>query len=71
MQTRAALWERIALSASPTFKLPKQGLMTKAEMNDEDRVYHAVLNAQRYATEEELRAPCRTVRIFIGYKLGL
>ncbi|KAL5495125.1 hypothetical protein ACEPAI_587 [Sanghuangporus weigelae] len=71
MQTRAALWHRIALSPSPEFKLPKQGLMTKAEMNDEDRVYHAVLNAQRHATEEELRTPCRTMRIFIGYKLGL
>ena len=45
--------------------------MTKAEMNDEDRVYHAVVNAQRYATEEELRTPCRTMRIFVGYKLGL
>ncbi|EJD03821.1 S-adenosyl-L-methionine-dependent methyltransferase [Fomitiporia mediterranea MF3/22] len=71
MQTRAALWQRMALSQSPNFKLPKQGLMTKAEMNDEDRVYHAVLNAQRHASTEELRTPCRTMRIFIGYKSGM
>lgn len=61
----------MALSGSPSFKLPKQGLMSRAEMNDEDRVYHAVLSAQRHATEEELRIPCRTMRIFIGYKSGV
>ncbi|KAI5121295.1 hypothetical protein M0805_003764 [Coniferiporia weirii] len=71
MQTRAALWQRMALSQSPAFKLPKQGRMTKAETNDEDRVYHAVLNAQKHATSEELRAPCRTLRIFVGFKSGM
>ncbi|THH06400.1 hypothetical protein EW145_g4116 [Phellinidium pouzarii] len=71
MQTRAALWQRMALSESPAFRLPKQGRITKAEMNDEDRVYHAVLGAQKHATNEELRAPCRTLRIFVGFKYGM
>ena len=42
--------------------------MSKAEMNDEDRVYRAMLDAQRKARDEESRIPSRTLRIFVGYK---
>ena len=41
--------------------------MSKAEMNDEDRVYRAMLDAQRKAKDES-RIPSRTLRIFVGYK---
>ena len=68
MQTRAALWQRMTMSNCPSFKLPKQGHLSRAEQNDEDRLYHAVLGAQRRATEEELRTPSRTMRVFVGFK---
>lgn len=68
MKTRAALWQRMVLSQSPHFKLPRQGLMSKAEMNDEDRVYRAMLEAQRKASDETSRSQCRTLRIFVGFK---
>lgn len=68
MQTRAALWERMTLSDSPEFKLPvHMGQMSRAELNDEEVVYRAVLDAQKLAPRDELRQPCRTLRIFIGY----
>ena len=68
MQKRAGLWERMTLSKSPEFKLPVHlGQMSRAELNDEEIVYRTVLEAQRFAPREELRRPCRTLRIFIGY----
>ena len=45
--------------------------MSKAERNDENRVYRAFLHAQSHATEEELLTPCRTLRVFVGYKAAL
>lgn len=71
MQTRAALWQRMIQSPSPIFKLPRQRNMSKAERNDENRVYRAFLHAQSHATEEELLTPCRTLRVFVGYKAAL
>jgi len=68
MQTRAALWQSLVLSQSPAWKLPKQGIMSKADVNDDERVFQAVLEAQKNVSQEELRTPCRTLRIFVGYK---
>lgn len=68
MQTRAALWQRMASSSSPNFKLPRDTIL---DAEDEIRIYHSILYAQRRTSHDELQTPCRSMKIFIGYKSGL
>jgi hypothetical protein len=42
--------------------------MSKAELVEEERLYRAMLEARRFASEEDLYTPCRSVRILVGYK---
>lgn len=42
--------------------------MSKAELVEEERLYQAMLKARQCASEEDLYTPCRSVRIFVGYK---
>jgi hypothetical protein len=42
--------------------------MSKAELIEEERLYQAMLEARRYASDEDCHTPCRSVRIFVGYK---
>ncbi|KLO15043.1 S-adenosyl-L-methionine-dependent methyltransferase [Schizopora paradoxa] len=67
MQTRAAIWQSLLATQSSAWKLPTPGFLGKAELNDEDRLYQSLLEAQLHVSEEELRQPCRTLRVFVGY----
>ena len=66
MQARTALWSPLA--ATPSWKLPKSGLLSKAEKNDEDRLYQAMVDAQGQASDSDAISPCRRLRVFLGRK---
>lgn len=65
MQARISLWCSLAELG---WSVPPREAMSKAELVEEERLYQAMLEARRFASEEDLYAPCRSVRIFVGYK---
>ncbi|KAG1754879.1 uncharacterized protein EDB91DRAFT_1233702 [Suillus paluster] len=65
MQARISLWCSLAELG---WSVPPREAMSKAELVEEERLYRAMLEARRLASEEDLHTPCRSVRIFVGYK---
>lgn len=65
MQARISLWCSLAELG---WSVPPREAMSKAELVEEERLYQAMLEARRFASEEDLHTPCRSVRIFVGYK---
>lgn len=65
MQARISLWCSLAELG---WSVPPREAMSKAELVEEERLYQAMLKARRCASEEDLYTPCRSVRIFVGYK---
>ena len=66
MQVRTALW--CPLAATPSWTLPRAGSLSKAEKNDEDRLYQAMVDAQGRAAEKDSPDVCRQFRVFLGRK---
>ncbi|KAG2367791.1 hypothetical protein BDR07DRAFT_1326290 [Suillus spraguei] len=65
MQARISLWCSLAELG---WSVPPREAMSKAELVEEERLYRAMLEARQSASEEDLYTPCRSVRIFVGYK---
>ncbi|OJA19573.1 S-adenosylmethionine-dependent methyltransferase [Rhizopogon vesiculosus] len=65
MQARISLWCSLAELG---WSVPPREAMSKAELVEEERLYRAMLEARQYASEEDFHTPCRSVRIFVGYK---
>ncbi|EGN93139.1 hypothetical protein SERLA73DRAFT_190006 [Serpula lacrymans var. lacrymans S7.3] len=64
MQARISLWYSLSQFGWP---IPSRSL-SKAELVEEQRLYQAMSEARRTASEEDLKMPCRSVRMLVGYK---
>lgn len=49
--------------------VPLREPLSKAEAIEEERLYQAMLEARELASEHELQPQCRTLRVFVGYKV--
>ncbi|KIJ66297.1 hypothetical protein HYDPIDRAFT_86952 [Hydnomerulius pinastri MD-312] len=65
MQARISLWCSLSELG---WAVPPREPLSKAELVEEERLYQAMLEARRFASEEDLQTPSRSVRIFVGYK---
>lgn len=65
MQARVSLWCSLAELGWP---VPPREPLSKAELVEEERLHHAMLEARRYASEDDLQTYCRSVRSFVGSK---
>ncbi|KIY67197.1 hypothetical protein CYLTODRAFT_376545 [Cylindrobasidium torrendii FP15055 ss-10] len=65
MQTRVSLWCSLHNIGWP---FPAREPLSKAELIEEERLRDAMTEARQYAPPEDLRLPCRTIRILVGYK---
>jgi hypothetical protein len=50
------------------WQLPAQGPLTRAEIIEEDRLRQAMLDARKFAREEDTQTPCRSIRVIVGIK---
>ena len=65
MHARVSLWYPMTKYG---WKYPRRDPMTKAELMDEDRLRRAILEARRFAKEEEKQPTMRAVRLIVGTK---
>jgi len=65
MQARISLWCSLSELG---WSVPPREAMSKAELVEEERLYQAMLEARRFASENDFHTPCRSIRIFVGYK---
>ncbi|KAF8807852.1 S-adenosyl-L-methionine-dependent methyltransferase [Phlegmacium glaucopus] len=66
MKARISLWCSLDSLGWP---LPSREPLSKAELIEEMRLREDMIEAQKYATVEELQIPCRAVRVVLGYKM--
>lgn len=66
MQSRISIWCSLTGIGWP---FPARDPMSKAELIEEGRIRDSMLEALRFASEEDQEIPCRSVRILVGYKL--
>ncbi|KAI9570267.1 hypothetical protein HD554DRAFT_2085025 [Boletus coccyginus] len=64
MHARVSLWCSLAELGWP---VPPREPLSKAELVEEERLHHAMLEARRFASEDDLTY-CRSVRSFVGSK---
>ncbi|KAF8560048.1 S-adenosyl-L-methionine-dependent methyltransferase [Imleria badia] len=65
MHARVSLWCSLAELGWP---VPPREPLSKAELVEEERLHHAMLEARRFASEDDLLTYCRSVRSFVGSK---
>lgn len=65
MHARISLWHSLTRFGWP---YPQRDPLSKAELVEEERLRRAILEARKLATEEELRTPCRSLRLLVGMK---
>jgi len=65
MHSRVSLW--CSLTALG-WEVPPREPLSRAELIEEERLYKAIIEAHKSATEEDFQTPCRSVRIFVGFK---
>jgi len=65
MHVRIALWHP-AMKRGWTY--PKRDPLSKAEIVEEERLRKAILESRKLATEAELLAPIRRLRLMVGMK---
>ncbi|KAI0094360.1 hypothetical protein BDY19DRAFT_912415 [Irpex rosettiformis] len=66
MHMRVSLWH---LLTDHGWELPKRDALTKAEYLEEQRFRRAIIEAQHHAKEDDMRRPCRSVRLLVGQKV--
>lgn len=66
MQSRVALWQSV--SSSLSWNLPSGDPHARMEYVDDS---HAMRNGKDIEIQDEGEAPCRSVRIFVGFKAFL
>lgn len=65
MHARVSLWYPMTKYG---WQYPRRNPMTKAELLDEDRLRRAILEARRFAKEEEKQPTMRAIRLLVGTK---
>lgn len=65
MHARVSLWCSLAEMGWP---VPPREPLSKAELVEEERLHRAMLEARRFASEDDLLTYCRSVRSFVGSK---
>lgn len=65
MQARVSLWCSLAELGWP---VPLREPLSKAELVEEERLHQAMLEARRFASEDDLQTCCRSFRAFVGCK---
>jgi len=65
MQARVSLWCSLAEMGWP---VPPREPLSKAELMEEERLHQAMLEARRFANEDDLQTYCRSMRAFVGCK---
>lgn len=65
MHARVSFWCSLAELGWP---VPPREPLSKAELVEEERLHHAMLEARRFASEDDLLTYCRSVRSFVGSK---
>jgi hypothetical protein len=66
MQQRVSIWCSLTGVGWP---FPTREPLSKAELIEEERIRDSMVEARRYASEEDQQTPCRAVRVIVGYKL--
>ncbi|KDQ63259.1 hypothetical protein JAAARDRAFT_29278 [Jaapia argillacea MUCL 33604] len=67
MQARLGLWH--SLEEMGWIHPPRETL-SKAELIEEERRHQAMLQARRFATEDDADTPSRSARVLVGFKLA-
>jgi len=65
MQVRISFWKSLTELG---WNLPPREPMPKAEYIEEERLHKAIKEAMESASDEDRQTPCRSVRVFIGFK---
>jgi hypothetical protein len=65
MQVRISFWCSLTELG---WDLPPKEPVSKAEYIEEERIHKAIKEAMESAKDEDTQTPCRSVRVFLGYK---
>ena|SRR5882762_10452298 len=65
MQVRISFWCSLTELG---WELPPKEPVSKAEYIEEERIHKAIKEAMESAKDEDTQTPCRSVRVFLGYK---
>jgi hypothetical protein len=65
MHYRVALWHSLIRLG---WALPPQGPLTRAEVIEGERLRQAMLDARKFALEDDMQTPCRSIRMMVGIK---
>lgn len=63
---RVSMWH---ILTDHGWELPRRDALTKAEYLEEQRFRRAIIEAQQQAKEDDMRRPCRSVRLLVGQKV--
>ncbi|EFI28682.1 hypothetical protein CC1G_13708 [Coprinopsis cinerea okayama7 len=66
MHIRISLWTSLTNFG---WNIPTREPLSKAELIEEERIRESMSKASQFVTMEEIQAPCRSVRVLVGYKL--
>ena len=65
MQVRLSLWHSLVKNG---WQYPRRCKMSKEEIQEEENLRRAVIEARRNAREEDFKTPSRSIRLLIGVK---
>ncbi|KAF9469862.1 hypothetical protein BDZ94DRAFT_1151510 [Collybia nuda] len=65
MQSRISMWCSLTGFGWP---FPTREPLSKAELIEEGRIRDSMVEARKFASEEDQQNPCRSVRVLVGYK---
>lgn len=66
MHIRISMWHVLQNSG---WEVPKRDPLSKAEYIEDQRLRHAIFEAQKQAKGNEIRTPCHSVRLLVGTKV--
>jgi hypothetical protein len=65
MHCRVAFWYSLV---GLGWEFPPPGPLSRAEILEEARLHQEMLEARKFATDEELKTSCRSIRVLVGTK---
>ena len=65
MQVRMSLWHSLVKAG---WQFPRREPLTNLELDEEEKLREAILEARKHAKEEEFSTPTRSVRLLVGFK---
>ena len=66
MHVRVSLWHSLSLNG---WIPPRRDPLTKAERLEQERLRDAILDAERTGKINDIKKPCRTIRLLVGVKV--